>query len=170
MPAWATGSRSARKRPWDGEPRLTSAIRRTRSPAAGRRAASKSRAGPSPRQAAIRSGRGRRGLSSASSERLWATISSRTPMRLVVAAQPVVPPRDVDARHLLHHVLAQRARRRQVAREAAARDQRLEERFGGPPVGAHRRGGGGGKHHVLQRAREPPHLLGPGALAALGHR
>src|SRR6185437_15825189 len=138
MVAWTMGSRSPRKTPCEGDARLTSAISRTRSSPAGRSAASKSRAGGRPRQAATRSPPGRSALSAATSPRLWATISSRTPMRLVVAAEPgVARRRDVDAGHLLHHVLAQGPRGRQVAYQAPGGDQRLEQRLRGTAVGAH---------------------------------
>src|SRR4030095_3899523 len=136
------------------------ATTRPRWPAAGRSAASKSRAGSRPRQAATSEASGRPALCPTSSGRLWATISSQTPTRLISAAQPALSLRgDVDARHLLHHVLAQRARRGKVPDDTAARDQRLEERLGPSPFGVDGRGRLSGTDHVLQRAREAPDLL-----------
>src|SRR5262245_45063703 len=172
--ACAVTSRSAASTPLDGEAFLTSAISRTRrSPPV--RASAKSRAGPRPRQAASRAACGRAARRAATSSRLWATISSSTPMAgagaLVVSAQAALPRgADVDPGHLLEDVLANRPGRREIPHEPPARDEGLEQRFGRPAVGPNGRGLVRGQHLILRHARQAPHLLGAGALAALGHR
>ncbi len=128
------------------------------------------------------------------SDRLCATMSSRTPIasegsrsppnlspgsRLrtrsprspaVVAAQtalPVFP--DLDLRHLLQHVLAKCARRRHVAHDTAADDERLQQPLGRTAIETRRRRLVRRQHHVLHGARQTPDLLRSRSLAALGH-
>src|SRR5262245_23382264 len=156
--AWDTGSRSAFNTPCDGDALLTSAISETRRRARGRSAVSKSREWASPRHARSSSPRERSTRRRASSSRLCAMISSRTPIgfggalgpfpgtsprgdrsRLVVAAKAAFSVGlDLDLRHLLEHVLAQRAGRRQVADDAALDDERLQEPLGQLTVRAER--------------------------------
>ena len=87
------------RRPADGEAFFTSAMRRTRSPVAGRRAASKSRAGASPRQAAISSGRGAARLELGQLRALVGDdLVEDAHVGSVVAAQPVIPARVMSMR------------------------------------------------------------------------
>ena len=71
-------------------------------------------------------------------------------------------------RHLLQHVVADGARRRQVAHEAAARDERLEQRLGGPAVRPRGAGLCGGQHDVLHACPGTRHTcLAPDRLPRL---